>query len=90
VVIVGKSNGSLSFSAQGVAISDFLTNRTGFVVLHPIEGVAGATCTVEHVNGTVEETAVSALNRRRSANDPAARDHARVFPWHEGDLQNGR
>ena len=56
VVIVGKSDGSLSFSAQGVAISDFLTNRTGFVVLHPIDGVAGATCTVEHVNGTVEET----------------------------------
>jgi D-apionolactonase len=55
-VIVGKSDGSLSFSAQGVAISDFLTNRTGFVVLHPIEGVAGATCIVEHVNGTIEET----------------------------------
>src|SRR5215469_7645410 len=56
VVIVGKSDGSLSFSAQGAAISDFLTNRTGFVVLHPIQGVAGATCTVEHVNGTIEET----------------------------------
>ncbi len=54
--IVGKSDGSLIFSAQGVAISDFLTNRTGFVVLHPIEGVAGATCTVEHTNGTIEET----------------------------------
>jgi D-apionolactonase len=56
VVIEGKSDGSLSFSAQGVAISDFLTNRTGFVVLHPIEGVAGTTCIAEHTNGMTEET----------------------------------
>src|SRR5260370_41587308 len=55
-VITGDANGSLSFSGKGNAISDFLTNRTGFVVLHPIEGVAGAACTVEHVDGSVEET----------------------------------
>jgi D-apionolactonase len=55
-VITGKDNGSLSFSGKGNATSDFLTNRTGFVVLHPIEGVAGTACTVEHVDGTIEET----------------------------------
>jgi len=55
-VITGDANGSLSFSGTGNAISDFLTNRTGFVVLHPIEGVAGAACTVEHVDGRIEET----------------------------------
>src|SRR5580700_2315521 len=55
-VITGDANGSLSFSGKGNAISDFLTNRTGFVVLHPIEGVAGAACTVEHVDGAIEET----------------------------------
>jgi D-apionolactonase len=55
-VIAGKFNGSLSFSGKGTASSDFLTNRTGFVVLHPIEGVAGAPCTVEHLDGTIEET----------------------------------
>jgi D-apionolactonase len=55
-VITGSANGSLSFSGKGNAISDFLTNRTGFVVLHPIEGVAGAACTVEHVDGRIEET----------------------------------
>ena len=54
--ITGESNGSLSFSGKGTASSDFLTNRTGFVVLHPIEGVAGAACTIEHVDGTIEET----------------------------------
>jgi D-apionolactonase len=55
-VITGEANGSLSFSGTGNAISDFLTNRTGFVVLHPIEGVAGAACTVEHVDGRIEKT----------------------------------
>jgi D-apionolactonase len=55
-VIAGESTGSLTFSGKGAATADFLTNRTGFVVLHPIEGVAGAACTVEHVDGTIEET----------------------------------
>jgi hypothetical protein len=55
-VITGEADGSLSFSGTGNAISDFVTNRTGFVVLHPIEGVAGAACTVEHVDGRIEET----------------------------------
>jgi D-apionolactonase len=55
-VITGQANGSLSFSGTGTALSDFLTNRTGFVVLHPIEGVAGAACTVEHVDGRIEQT----------------------------------
>jgi hypothetical protein len=55
-VIIGEADGSLSFSGTGNAISDFLTNRTGFVILHPIEGVAGAACTVEHVEGRSEET----------------------------------
>jgi D-apionolactonase len=54
--ILGKSDGSLSFSGKGTAISHFLTNRTGFVVLHPIDGVAGAPCMIEHVDGTIEET----------------------------------
>jgi D-apionolactonase len=55
-VIIGEADGSLSFSGTGNAISDFLTNRTGFVILHPIDGVAGAACTVEHVEGRSEET----------------------------------
>jgi hypothetical protein len=60
-VIIGKADGQLSFSGNGTAITDFLTNRTGFVVLHPIEGVAGAPCTVEHVDGAVEETSFPLL-----------------------------
>ncbi|MBV9492318.1 MAG: hypothetical protein JO069_21700 [Verrucomicrobia bacterium] len=59
--IFGKSDGSLSFAAKGTAETDFLTNRTGFVVLHPIHGVAGAPCTVEHVDGRIEETRFPSL-----------------------------
>jgi hypothetical protein len=55
-VITGKADGQLSFSGKGTATTDFVTNRTGFVVLHPIEGIAGAACTVEHVDGAIEET----------------------------------
>jgi hypothetical protein len=54
--IVGTSDGSIRFEAKGTAVTDFLTNRTGFVVLHPIEGVAGRPVTVQHVDGRVAET----------------------------------
>jgi hypothetical protein len=54
--IAGRSDGSLTFKAEGEAVTDFLTNRTGFVVLHPIEGVAGEACTIEHVDGRKVET----------------------------------
>src|SRR5215510_5316347 len=39
--ITGKSDGSLSFEALATPETDVVTNRTGFVVLHPVEGVAG-------------------------------------------------
>jgi len=54
--ITGSANGDLSFSATGAGDTDFLTNRTGFVVLHGVEGVAGEPVTVEHVDGRVVET----------------------------------
>lgn len=41
------------FRAEGEAVTDFLTNRTGFVVLHPIRGVAGEPAEIEHVDGRV-------------------------------------
>ena len=50
--IEGSSDGHLSFSAEGEAVTDFLTNRTGFVVLHAIAGVAGHTAEIEHVDGS--------------------------------------
>ena len=59
--IDGHANGRLTFSAEAVTETDFLTNRTGFVVLHPLVGVSGQPVTVEHVDGTVEESVFPAL-----------------------------
>lgn len=54
--IVGKPNGHLSFSGIGTAVTDFNTNRTGFVVLHPVAGVSGFPVEVEHVDGSVTQS----------------------------------
>lgn len=55
-VITADERGNLSFTADGEAQSDFTTNRTGFVVLHPVDGVSGAAVEVLHVDGTVERS----------------------------------
>lgn len=44
-------DGKLLFAVEAKPDSDFLTNRTGFVVLHPLKGVAGHPVNVEHVDG---------------------------------------
>ena len=49
--IEGTANGKLLFSAAGSAAKDFPTNRVGFVVLHPLEGVAGKQVMLEHTDG---------------------------------------
>src|SRR5215831_7011611 len=52
--IEAKSDGILKFSAEGTPLSDFLTNRTGFVVLHPLAGTVGRPVKVVHTNGRNE------------------------------------
>ena len=44
-------DGTLTFSVKSRPDTDVLTNRTGFVVLHPLKGVAGQPLEVEHVDG---------------------------------------
>jgi D-apionolactonase len=56
VQIDGRSDGSLTFGGSATPATDFLTCRTGFVVLHPLQGVAGQPVTVEHVDGTVQSS----------------------------------
>ena len=55
--IEGGSDGRLSFRGAGKAVGDFVTNRTGFVVLHPGETVAGKAVEIEHVDGSREAAA---------------------------------
>ena len=58
--IVGSPAGGLQFNVTARTGSDFETGRTGFVILHAVEGVAGKPCTILHVDGTSEETEFSA------------------------------
>ena len=53
--ITGSADGSLRFAAKGRALNDFLTNRTGFVVLHPAS-VAGKTARVTETKGRAFDT----------------------------------
>src|SRR5436190_15086108 len=52
--IDGRSDGSLEFAGAATPATDFTTARTGFVVLHPLKGVAGRPVEVEHTDGAVE------------------------------------
>src|SRR3954447_6333960 len=54
--ITGNSEGTLRFAASAHPAADFFTNRTGFVVLHPLEGVAGNPVEVTHVDKSRRQT----------------------------------
>src|SRR5258706_3964033 len=49
--IEGTKDGNLEFPGTALPKTDFLTARTGFVVLHPLKGVAGFPVDIEHVDG---------------------------------------
>ena len=49
--IDANGDGTLKFSAQATPLSDFVTNRTGFVVLHPLAGTVGRPVEVLHTDG---------------------------------------
>ena len=54
--ITGNANGTLRFEGVGTPETDFLTNRTGFVVLHGVEGISGHPVEVSAVDGQVVAT----------------------------------
>ena len=56
VRITGNADGTLRFESIGTPETDFLTNRTGFVVLHGVEGISGHAARVTEVDGSVVET----------------------------------
>jgi D-apionolactonase len=51
--IEGASDGSIQFTGTAIPKTEFLTARTGFVVLHPLKGVAAHAVEVEHVDGKI-------------------------------------
>jgi len=50
--IVGEADGTLRFVGTASPAKDFVTNRTGFVILHPLERVVGCPVEVTHVDGS--------------------------------------
>jgi hypothetical protein len=53
--IEGKADGTLVFSSVGTPLTDFLTNRSGFVVLHPLNGVVGEPVEIVHTDGKTKK-----------------------------------
>ncbi len=49
--ITGASDGSLAFEVIADPVTDVETNRTGFIVLHPVKGIAGAPVKILQVDG---------------------------------------
>ena len=72
----GEASGRLIMEADGVALTDFPTNRTGFVVLHPAEA-AGGGLEIRHTDGSVEKTTYfpQAISPDQPAFDIAAITH---------------
>ncbi|MFO1318149.1 MAG: hypothetical protein U1F52_00850 [Burkholderiales bacterium] len=56
VSIAGDAQGNLEFHGAATPTTDFLTARTGFVVLHPLKGVVGNKVEIEHTDGTIEKS----------------------------------
>ena len=61
VSIDGQADGTLAAGSEVIPRTDFVTNRTGFVVLHPIEGFVGSAVTVEHGDGGTETREIAPL-----------------------------
>lgn len=51
VTIEGATDGTVTMSWYGKALNTFWRNRVGFCVLHPIDGVAGQPCHIQHPEG---------------------------------------
>jgi hypothetical protein len=49
--IEGKTDGTVLFQVTATPLTDFLTNRSGFVVLHPLVGVVNEPVEIVHTDG---------------------------------------
>ncbi|MCX7344274.1 MAG: hypothetical protein NTU78_00785, partial [Alphaproteobacteria bacterium] len=54
--IEASAQGVVKFSAHATPLTDFLTNRTGFVVLHPLVGVVGEPVEIVHTDGKTRKS----------------------------------
>jgi hypothetical protein len=87
--ITGTADGVITATMDGVARKDFLRNRIGWCVLHPME-VAGVAATVETPDGTVEGTFPDLIAPHQPFMDMQSISHAtstgEIVIRFEGDL----
>lgn len=55
-VFEGGKTGNINCTIKGEALESFEKNRIGLCVLHPIGEYAGTNCTIEHTNGSMEQS----------------------------------
>lgn len=53
LVFRGRSDGTFLAAAEMAAVREFVTNRAGFTLLHPLRDVAGTPLSVTHPDGAV-------------------------------------
>ena len=88
--ITATADGSLRFDATALPHTDFLTNRAGFVVLHPLKGVAGRPVEILHVDGRTGEGRVSGRSSIRCSPSRHPRPQPRSGAGRRGDVPHGR
>jgi hypothetical protein len=59
--VEGREDGSITFEVHGKAESDFLRNRIGCCISHPIRECAGQSVWITHLDGTEQEYAFPKL-----------------------------
>ncbi|MGB9746687.1 MAG: hypothetical protein ACPLXM_07140 [Bacteroidales bacterium] len=55
-LFLGRKDGSVLCSMKGIALEDFMKNRIGFCILHPIHTCAGKNVIVGHSDGSIDES----------------------------------
>lgn len=58
IQVTGDAQGHLRATATIKAEAPFETNRSGFVILHPMDGFAGTSVTVEHASGPARDATI--------------------------------
>lgn len=60
ITLTGEATGRLRAEALIEPQAPFETNRIGFVILHPLDGVAGRRVTVDHASGSTRDLVIPA------------------------------
>ena len=58
-MVEASAKGVVKFAARATPLSEFVTNRTGFVVLHPLVGVVGEPVEIVHTDGRKQKSRFS-------------------------------